>query len=214
MLAIAVAALAACGSANEPSTVPATTPSTADRTTAASTTPTASTPSAAPTTNPAVALATGRKLDALNRAYAPVTARVNFLVAAEVLWRDAIANDAPVNVQRDRAGAVRLEALRMAPILVRSQRAVRVQVQAQPEAREVQTLLLRAIANRSLALERLDAVLDASSTGSNDDDVDTLNDAYRSSWDAAARSAREATDAVQELRASLGLEPAPEGALR
>lgn len=160
------------------------------------------------------AIATGRRLDDLSAAFAPVSARVNFLVAADTLRRDAIDSEAGAEIERERAGAVRLEVLRMRPILVTARRQLSALVQPQARTKRVQLLLLSAISSRLRALDRLEAVLDAEQRDVSDESVDDLDSAFRTAWDDSLRATREATTSVQEIRSSLGLDPAPEEALR
>lgn len=160
------------------------------------------------------AIATGRALDQLAAVYGPVSARINFLVAADTLRRDAIETKADDAVLRERAGAVRVEVRRMRPLLVTAQRGLARLVAARPGVRRVQASLMAATAARLRALDRLEAVLDAEGDELSNGEVDDLDTEFRIAWDESLRATREATTEVQEVRAALGLDPAPEEALR
>lgn len=168
-------------------------------------------PSPAPT--PA-AIAERRVLDRLAAAFAPVSARVNFVVTAETLRVDAVDGNAGDDVERERAGVVRIEVERMRTVLG----AARPKVAAVPvrstAQQRVQQLLLEAIDARIRAMGELDAVLDAVSRDLGDTVVEERTDAWQASWQAAYRAARDATTITQARRAELGLEPAAEEALR
>jgi hypothetical protein len=75
--------------------------------------------------------------------------------------------------------------------------------------------MLEAIDQRALAVRQLGAFLEASGEGKvGDKELERLEEQWRGSWDESLRAAREATTASQELRARLGLQPAPEEAIR
>lgn len=160
------------------------------------------------------AIAQGRRFDALVAAYAPVSARVNFLVAAETLRTDGVESGAGADVELERTGAVRVEVNRMRGIL----RAARPRVSAVPLTsdvqRRVQRHMLDAIDARIRSLAQLDAALDAVAAELPDRVVEARFDAWRSSWDASLRAARTATTVMQSARADLGLVPAPEESIR
>lgn len=160
------------------------------------------------------AIAQGRRFDALVAAYAPVSARTNFLVAAETLRRDAVDSGAGADVELERTGAVRVEINRMRGVL----RTARPRVAAVPLTsdvqRRVQRHMLDAIDARIRSLAQLDAALDASAAELPDRVVEARFDAWRGSWDASLRAARIATTVMQAARAELGLVPAPEESIR
>lgn len=202
--------VAGCGSSSDstsssaPSTSTTTTPSTTSSTEEERVVPLAR-----------AAIALGRRFDALVAAYAPVTARVNFLVTAETLRRDARSGNASDDVVAERTGAVRVEAQRMRGVLLRTRQRVAAVVVAQPQAREAQTLLLTAIDERRAAIDALDALLDAQADPTVGDSArEELDDTWRASWDAALRAARDATTLLQTSRDAAGLEPGLEEAIR
>lgn len=161
------------------------------------------------------ARATGRRLDQLVAAYQPVSTRASFLVAAETLRADAVANGTDSATERERTGVVTIEARRMLQVL----RAARPRVAASPvtdiEQQHVQQLLLDAIDARVRAVRELEQTLvvfrDPEAT---DTRVEELEEQWQASWDEAVRGAREATTELQALRARLLLDPAPEEAIR
>ncbi len=161
-----------------------------------------------------VAIAERRVLDRLAAAFAPVSARVNFVVAAETLRADAVDGNAGDDVERERAGLVRIEVDRMRDVLA----ATRPKVAAVPvrsvAQQRVQQLLLEAIDVRTRAMDELVAALDADGRDLGDSLVEERLELWQRSWQDAYRSTREATTVSQERRAELGLEPAPEEALR
>lgn len=160
------------------------------------------------------AIAQGRRFDALLAAYAPVSARVNFLVTAETLRRDAADSGAGEDVELERTGSVRVELNRMRSVL----RAARPQVASVPLTsgvqRRVQRHMLDAIDARLRSLAQLDAALDSLVGELPDRVVEQRFEAWRDSWDASLRAARTATTVLQAARADLGLAPAPEEAIR
>lgn len=160
------------------------------------------------------AIAQGRRFEALVAAYAPVSARVSFLVTAETLRRDAAESGAGVDVELERTGAVRVEVNRMRGLL----RATRPRVADVPLTtdvqRRVQRHMLDAIDARVRSLAQLDAALDAVASELPDRVVEERFEAWRSSWDASLRAARTATTVMQGARAHLGLVPAPEESVR
>ena len=162
-----------------------------------------------------VALARGRELDALVDAYAPVTTRASFLIAAETLRRDAIVDDAPSATIAERAGAVRLELRRSAAALATARRKVAAQPAVSPPARRLQALLLAGITARERSLVELKALLDADgSSTTTDERRATLRTTWRASWDASVRAARQATTTMQDARAAIGLDPGMEDSIR
>jgi hypothetical protein len=160
------------------------------------------------------AAAIGRQLDALAAAFAPVSARINFLVAAETLREDAMESKASDQVELERTGTVRLELRRTRTVLVEARPAVAAVSVRATAARNVQQLLLAAIDARLRALTQLEATLDGISREVGRSIVDARFERYRAAWEQSVRSTREATTAVQDERARIGLEPAPEEALR
>ena len=102
----------------------------------------------------------------------------------------------------------------MRPLLLTAQRGLKALVVRQPSVRRVQIALVAGVAARLRALDRLEAVLDAESLEKTDREVVDLDVEFRIAWDASLRSARNATGAVQDIREGLGLDPAPEEALR
>ena len=159
-------------------------------------------------------LAVGAGLDRLAKAYAPVSARINFLVAAETLRADAVDADAGDEIERERAGVVRIEAERMKDVLAAARpkvAAVPVRTQAQ---QQVQQLLLEAIDVRARAMGELLAAIQAQGRGLGDSIVEERTATWRASWNESLRATREATTITQDARAELGLEPAREEALR
>lgn len=160
------------------------------------------------------AIATGRALEQLATTFAPVSARINFLVAADTLRRDAIETEADEATVRERSGLVRVEVRRMRPLLVTTSSSIRrMPVQQQP-VRRVQAVLVAAAAARLRALDRLEAVLDAEGADLSDGEVDELDAEFQLAWGESVRATREATSLVQDIRSRLGLDPAPEEALR
>jgi hypothetical protein len=162
----------------------------------------------------AAELAAGRGLERLAKAYAPVSARINFLVAAETLRDDAVDGNAGDKIEQERAGVVRIEAERMTDVLAAARpkvAAVPVRTTAQ---QQVQQLLLEAIDVRSRAMGELLAAIQAQGTGLGDSVVKERFATWNASWDESLRATREATTTTQDARAELGLAPAPEEALR
>lgn len=156
-----------------------------------------------------------RRLNLLISAYAPASARVNFLAAAVILHRDAQQSGAGGAVQAERAGAVTVEARRMLEILM----STRAKVLAQPAddgiSRRVQQGMLAALDARIRASRQLEASVAADlDPALGDTERERRAQLWRASWDASLRSAREATTAMQNARARLGLEPAPEESIR
>ena len=161
------------------------------------------------------ALAADARYAALLRAYAPVTQRINFLVTAETLRTDAVSASAGDKLERERFGAVRIELRRMERIL-RKARVKVAEAKATPEAQEhVRDLMLEAIDARLRALGQLELALDAQRAKDTPaSEVERLDEQWHASWDESLRAAREATTAMQESRALLGLEPAVEDGIR
>ncbi len=159
-------------------------------------------------------LAVGRGFERLAAAYAPVSARINFLVAAETLRADAVDANAGDDIEEARAGVVRIEAERMKDVLATARpkvAAVPVRTEAQ---QQVQQLLLEAIDVRTRAMGELLAAIQAQGRGLGDSVIEARTETWRASWDASLRATREATTTTQDARAVLGLEPAREEALR
>jgi hypothetical protein len=212
VLLVASLVLVGCGSADRP----------ADRTARTTASTTTATNDAEPgvDVNPVaepgrVALARGHDLDVLVGAYAPVTSRASFLIAAETLRRDAIADEASAETIAERAGAVRLEIRRSAVTLAAARRKVAAQGTPTPTARRLQGLLLAAIGARSRALTELKSLLDADGeSATTDARRKVLRAAWRASWDASVRAARQATTTMQDARASAGLDPGLEDSIR
>lgn len=161
------------------------------------------------------AIAMGLHFQALVNAYAPITARIDFLVAAETLRADAVDAGAGADVERERSGSVKIELDRLRRVL----RAARPEVEsvdvADENQRRVQQLMLLAIDSRTRALDELRAHLVAIPDETvGDREVERLEQRWRASWDASLRSARDATTRMQDSRQQLGLEPALEEAIR
>lgn len=155
-----------------------------------------------------------QRFTALEQAYAPVTGRVSFLVAAETLRADAVDAGAGADVVAERAGSVRVEIRRLASVLARAHAAVRARrVSTGSIDADVRLLMLRAIDQRQLALRRLDSLLDAAAatTGAVDP---ALTERWRAAWDGSVRAAREATTRMQDARAEAGLPAGREDAVR
>lgn len=164
-------------------------------------------------------IAIGRSLDDVADAYAPVSVRVSFLVAADTLRRYAIEGDRDAALVRARTGAVRVEITRTRALLARSARVLSQLSIRDFRVRRIRAQLLTAITDRTTALDRLLIVLEAQADPRSSDDpehlsVEDAERAFRTSWDASVRAARDATAANQALREALGLEPAPEEAFR
>lgn len=160
------------------------------------------------------ALAAGRAYGALLAAYAPVSARVNFLVTAETLRKDAVEAGASQDVFA-RTGAVRLEIPRMRKVLVRARPRLQRVPLTDDDQRLVQQRMLEAVDARLAALRGLEAMLAAvAAERVVDSRVEELEDQWRADWESSVRAARQATTALQEGRARVGLEPAPEEAIR
>lgn len=159
-------------------------------------------------------LAVGRGLERLAGAFGPVSARINFLVAAETLRADAVDANAGDAIEEARAGVVRLEIERMTDLL----EATRPKVAAVPvrtvAQQQVQQLLLEAIDVRARAMGELLAAIEAQGQGMGDSVVKERMATWRASWDESLRATREATTTTQDARAALGLEPAREEELR
>lgn len=159
-------------------------------------------------------LAVGRGFERLATAFAPVSARINFVVAAETLRVDAVDANAGDDIEEARAGVVRIEAERMKDVLAAARpdvAAVPVRTEAQ---QQVQQLLLEAIDVRTRAMGELLAAIQAQGQGLGDSVITERTATWRASWDRSLRATREATTTTQNARAALGLEPAREEALR
>lgn len=161
------------------------------------------------------AVAAGARYDALAAAYAPITARVDFLVAAETLRADAVESGASSDIEKERSGVVKIEVVRLAKVL----RAARPKVAAagvdDETQRRVRTFMIVAIDRRLEALRQLSAMVAATPDDTvSDSEVRRLKEEWRASWDASLRAARDATTTVQDARGTLGLAPAPEEAIR
>jgi hypothetical protein len=163
---------------------------------------------------PARVVAIGRRLDALLAAYAPVTARVNYLVSAETLRQDAIDSRAGQVIELERTGAVRLELRRMRALLQRTRPRL-LDVQVDDEAQQqVRQSMQRAIDARLRAIEQLELALEGRAAEVGATIVDQHFAAWRDAWGESVRAAREATTAMQVERARVGLEPGPEDSIR
>lgn len=161
------------------------------------------------------ALADGRRFDALVNAYAPVSERVNFLVAAETLRADAVAAGAGEQVEVERFGIVRVEILRMKLILEGARPKVEDVAVDSVDQQHVQDLMLAAIDVRLTALGEFTVALRAlGDPEAPDSRVDQLVERWQGSWASSLRHAREATTAMQDARARLRLQPAPEESIR
>lgn len=167
-----------------------------------------------PAVAPARAAAIRRRLDALVAAYKPVSARINFLVSAETLRKDAVGSGAGEAIELERTGAVRVELRRMRSVLGDARSAIAdVQVGSDVQQR-IQRLLLQAVDFRLRSLGQLEAALDGLAGEVGDSEIDARFEAWEESWDASLRAAREATTALQDERARVGLDPAPEESFR
>lgn len=161
------------------------------------------------------ARAAGNRYDQLVRAYAPVSVRINFLVTAETLRADAVESGAAEAVEVERFGSVRLEIERMRPVLRRARQAVASVAVNGPDQQHVRDLMLAAIDARMRALGEHEVALGAlANEEAPDSQVDALVDAWQASWDESVRYARDATTAMQDARARLGLSPALEESIR
>ncbi len=158
--------------------------------------------------------AAGRGLERLAKAFAPVSARINFLVTAETLRADAVDSNAGDEIERERAGVVRIEIDRMQDVLASARPRVAAVPVSTTAQQQVQQLLLEAIDARSRAMTELVAALNAVGAGMGDRVVEERFSMWEASWDASLRATREATTTVQDARADLGLAPAPEEQLR
>ncbi|MCW2974142.1 MAG: hypothetical protein JWN72_2415 [Thermoleophilia bacterium] len=168
-----------------------------------------------PATLGSAAVARGAQLDALLDAYAPVTTRASYVIAAETLRTHARSADASAAQVQAYAGAVRLELQRTSAVLAAAQSAVRAQATPDPSVRRLQQLMLGAIRARVEAVADLRRLLaaDANPETPHDRRV-VLRDAWHADWDASVRAARDATSSMQDARDAVGLEPAPEDGIR
>lgn len=163
----------------------------------------------------AASLAYDRRTGQLVAAYAPVSDRVNFLVTAETLRADAVEAGAGEAVELERAGAARVEARRLLGVLVVARPKVAVVKLAGVDEEQVRDLMLAAIDSRIAALREFQVALAAlGSDDIGDTERDALVDQWRATWDESVKYAREATTAMQDDRARLGLEAAPEESVR
>lgn len=163
---------------------------------------------------PRVANAIGRRLDALLAAYAPVSARINFLVTAETLREAAVSSRAGTSVELERAGSVRVEIGRMRTVLAAGRsKVLAVQVSSATQQR-LKRQLVSVIDSRQRALNQLELALDGVAAQLGDRAIDARFDRWQAAWDSSLRTAREATNLVQDERARIGLEPSPEGSIR
>lgn len=160
-------------------------------------------------------IAAGARYDALIAAYAPVTARVDFLTAAETLRADAVESGASSDIEKERSGVVKIEVVRLGKVLRAARPKVAAAAVDDEQQRRVRTLMLTAIDRRLEALRELSTMLAAVPDDTvGDSEVRRLRDQWRGSWDAALRAARDATTVMQDARAELGLEPALEESIR
>lgn len=201
---------AACGDAGT-----ATSATTVDDSTSPAAT-TSRDPVARPVARPARrALGTSRRLELLVAAYAPVSERISFVVAAHTLWNDAVATKAGDDVERARAGALRVELARMSRVLGSSRTNVAAAAVESDDQRRIQELMLRAIDARARAVRQLDEVLDAAGRdAASKTELQSLEAAHRQSWDQSLRAAREAMTLLQATRAAQALDPAQEESIR
>jgi hypothetical protein len=192
------------------------TTSTTSSSTATTTATTGTEASAATTAQPGrVAVAQGMRLDALVDAYAPVTTRASFLVAAETLRSYALNNDGTKDQIQEYAGSVRLELRRTSAVLVKARVAVAAQETPDAATRRLQVLLLKAVADRTHALTQLTLLLQADALPATTSDArKVLQGDWRTAWDTSVRDAREATTSMQDTREAAGLDPAPEDGIR
>lgn len=171
------------------------------------------------TTPSARAVAVGRRLDRLVAAYAPVSGRVSYVVAAETLRVDlGDARDDP-DTEAERAGVVRLEIERGLPLLARARALLLRQPLATPAERRIVALLLRSIDARASALRGLQSSLDAVASEGGPRDVGDLERtrralSWREQWETSVGAARHAMTATQDARERIGLEPASEVSFR
>lgn len=211
ILLVAMALISGCGRGEEPGrTAPATTASETEVEPGAS-----SEPVEEPDGPTGAALAADARFDALVTAFAPVSVRVNYLVAAETLRIDAVESGAGDAVELERFGAVRVERDRMLDVLRAARPRVATVLVADAEQQHVKELLLGAIDARRRALVQLELALDAQAKEATPDTVvEERVAAWEARWNESLRLTREATTEMQESRARLGLEPGPEEAFR
>jgi hypothetical protein len=212
LLIARAASAAACGSDAATTATTTTSSPTTTTSTAASRSDGASDAVPAPSR---AARAAGNRLQALVAAYRPVSARVNFVVAAETLRVDASDSHAADAVLLERTGTVRIEIDRMRLILQRARPRVAALPVGSADEQHVQQLMLDAIDSRTAAIAALRRELNADANATvGDSEIEVLDDAWNGAWDDSLRSAREATTAMQDLRARLGLDPAREESIR
>lgn len=161
------------------------------------------------------AVARGAHLEALVVAYRPVTARASFVVAAETLRARARSAASPAAQLQQHARAVQGEIRASARVLVMARRAVAASPAPDAVVRRIQLLMLRAIGARARAIVQLGSLVraDAVPTTTNER-RSALQNAWRQSWDASVRAARDATTVLQDARDVAGLQPAPEDSIR
>ena len=163
---------------------------------------------------PRQAQAVKRRLDAMVAAFAPVSARINFLVTAETLRSDAVDSNAGDDIELERTGLVRLELRRMRDVLDAARPNVAsTNVSSEPE-QVVRRRLLDAIDARRRAVGLLESALDGLAADVGDSIVEERFAAWSDAWGESVRATREATTAMQDERARVGLDPAPEESLR
>ncbi|MCW2926237.1 MAG: hypothetical protein JWM86_205 [Thermoleophilia bacterium] len=163
----------------------------------------------------AAALATDRRLAQLVAAYAPISDRVNFLVTAETLREDAVDAGAGTEIELERAGVARVEARRLLGVLTAARPNVVVVKLTGVEQEGVRDLMLASIDARITAVRQFQVALAAfGNEAVGDTERDELVDRWHDTWDDSLMYARQATTAMQETRARLGLEPAPEESIR
>lgn len=161
------------------------------------------------------AIAAGRRFEALVAAYTPVSTRINFLVAAETLRRDAVESAAGDDVERERFGAVRVEIVRMRVVLDQSRPRVAAVAVTDTDQQHVKDLMLAAIDARRRALARLEVALDhLGGVEEPDARASLLIERWEEGWNESLRLAREATTRMQDARARLRLAPALEESIR
>ncbi len=160
------------------------------------------------------ARAVERRLNALAVAFAPVTARINYLVAAETLRADAVASGADEATELERTGVVRVELRRMRDVLEQARPKVAAAAVSSSVEQYVRGRLLEAIDARLRAVSLHESALDGLAGDVGDTMVDARFAAWRSAWGESLRATREATTAMQDELVRVGRPPAPEESFR
>lgn len=154
----------------------------------------------------------GQQLDGLASAFAPISERVNFVVAAERLHMLDV-DDGTVGT----AAAIRrqnvIAEVRRYRAIIRSARASVDRVSVGARVATTQQMLIRLIDVRMAALRSLEAALRGEQHG-NDAATNVQRDQWSASWDQSLGLARRVTNDGQKLRSQLGLPPASEDAFR